>query len=123
MCLFYWERDNGKEIAYRLVHEVMPGLGNGDLSKSKELIFDYRWDMESIKNCSFVYPGLVELAERMRPLKNDSKVQILSLSSVGPGFFALTTDTDYVEEKFKELGLRTITTTIHNGAYSVEVKE
>lgn len=113
----------GKEIAYRLVHEVMPGLGNNDLSKCKELIFDYRWGMESIKNCSFVYPRLVELAERMRFLKNDSKVKILSLSSVGPGFFALTTDTSYVERIFKELGLKTITTTIHNATYSVEVKE
>lgn len=112
----------GKEIAYRLVHEVMPGLGNDDLSKCKKLIFDYRWDMESIKNCSFVYPGLIELAEQMRPLKNDPRVEILSLSSVGPGFFALTKDTAYIEEKFKELGLKTITTTIHNDAYSVEVK-
>ncbi len=112
----------GKEIAYRLVHQVMPALGNDDLSKCKELIFDYRWDMGSIKNCSFVYPGLVELAENMRHLKDDARVEVLSLSSVGPGFFALTKDVQYVEEEFSKLNLKTITITIHNGAYSVAVE-
>ncbi|HYG84051.1 MAG TPA: hypothetical protein VD907_04180 [Verrucomicrobiae bacterium] len=112
----------GKEIAYRLVHQVMPALSSGDLSKCKELIFDYRWDMGSIKNCSFVYPGLVELAEKMRPLKDDSRVEILSLSSVGPGFFALTKDLGHIEEEFRKLDLKTIVTTIHNNAYSVAVE-
>lgn len=107
----------GKDIAYRLVHEVLPGLGNESMKECKDLIFDYRWDMGSIKNCSFVYPRMIEIAEQMRPLKEDDKIEILSLSSVGPGFFALTKDPAYVEEIFHDLRLKTITTSIHNGVY------
>lgn len=107
----------GKEIAYRLVHEVLPSLSDGSMKKCKELIFDYRWNMNSIKNCSFVYPDMLEIAEKMRPLKDDGKIEILSLSSVGPGFFALTKEPEYVESIFRDLKLRTITTSIHNGTY------
>jgi predicted sugar kinase len=111
----------GKDIAYRLVHEVMPGLAENNLKPCKDLIFDYRWDMGSIENCSFVYPSLLTIAEQLRPLKDDQKVDIIALSSVGPGFFALTKDIGHVEDIFVTCGLKTIVTTISNGKYSVQI--
>lgn len=110
----------GKEIAYRLIHSVMPALSEGNLKPCKDLIFDYRWDMGSIKNCSFVYPKMLEIAEKMRSMKNDKDIEIVALSSVGPGFFALTSKPEKIEAQFKELGLTTHITTIHNGKYLVK---
>lgn len=112
----------GHEIAYRLVHEVLPGLANDDLEPCKSLIFDYRWDMGSIRNCSFVYPAMVEMAERMRFLKNEPSVAVLSLSSVGPGFFALTSKPQRTAQYFEQLGMSVHHTTIHNGTYVIAAK-
>lgn len=110
----------GQQIAYRLVHQVIPALVDGNLKPCKDLIFDYRWDMGSIRNCSFVYPRMLEIAEALRPMKDDDHIQIVSLSSVGPGFFALTDRPDEMRERFEELGLKTYLTNIHNGKYSVK---
>jgi len=113
----------GAEIAYRVVHEVMPGLVTGDLKPAKELIFDYRWNMDSIKNCAFVYPRMLDVAESLRSLKDDADVKILSLSSVGPGFFAITSNPNKVADIFAGLGMTTHLTTIHNGKYMVTNNE
>lgn len=115
--------ERGQEIAYRLVHSVLPSLVSGDLKPCKDLIFDYRWNMGSIKNCSFVLPRIVEIAEALRPLADDEEAVIISLSSVGPGFFALTTNPDRITETFREQQMATLQTTIHNGKYSIRSNE
>jgi predicted sugar kinase len=107
-------------IAYRLVHEVLPGLTLGNLKPCKDLIFDFRWDMGSIQNCSFVYPKMIEIAESFRDLQDDSRVDIIALSSVGPAFFGLTKNPDYIVSRFEEQGLSTFVTNIHNGRYIVK---
>ncbi|HCH34924.1 MAG: hypothetical protein UY35_C0002G0035 [Candidatus Saccharibacteria bacterium GW2011_GWC2_48_9] len=107
----------GPDIAYRLVHEALPGLVNNNLKPMKDLIFDYRWNMGSIENCSFVYPKMIEIAEALRDLRDDDRIEILSLSSVGPAFFGITNDVEYLEDRFKSLGMNTYVTKIHNGAY------
>lgn len=107
-------------VAYRLIHEVFPALTLGNLKPCKDLIFDFRWDMGSIQNCSFVYPRMVEIAESFRDLKEDKRVDIIALSSVGPAFFGLTKTPDYLVSRFEEQGLSTYVTNIHNGRYLVE---
>jgi len=107
-------------IAYRLVHEVLPGLTFGNLKPCKDLIFDFRWNMGSIRNCSFVYPRMVEIAESLRDLKDDGRVDIIAPSSVGPAFFGLTKDPDYLISRFEEQDLSTYVTNIHNGRYLVK---
>ena len=106
-------------VAYRLIHEVLPGLVLDDFGPCKKLIFDHRWNMGSIKNCSFVYPRMIEIAESLRDLRDDKRVDIISLSSVGPSFFGITRDPIYLEKRFVEQGMTVISTTIHNGIYVV----
>lgn len=113
----------GKTIAYRVLHEVMPGLARGNLRPCKSLIFDYRWDMGSIKNCSFVLPRINEIAQELRVYKDDPEVEIISLSSVGPGFFAITSNPEKIEKHFKRLEMTIHHAPIHNGTYNVEKKE
>lgn len=113
----------GNEIAYRLVHEVMPGLISGDLKACKSLIYNYRWKMGSIKNCSFVYPRMLDIAKALQSLEHDDRVELLSLSSVGPGFFALTSIPEDITDMFKKLDLETYTTKVHNGSYIINETE
>ena len=110
------------EVAYRLVHEAMPGLVIGDYKPCKDLIFDYRWDMGSIKNCSFVCPEINEIAEKLRPLKNDKDIEFISLSSVGPGFFAITKNPTKAVRIFSGLKMNTFTANIYNGKYKITKK-
>lgn len=110
-----------KTVAYRMLHEVLPDLVNGNLASAKRLIFDYRWRMGSIKNCSFVYPPMIDIAKKLNKYQYDEKFDILSLSSVGPGFFALTEDAEYIKTIFEKIGLITYVTTIYNDKYKVEI--
>lgn len=111
--------EHAPTVAYRLVHDVLPGLVMDDLRACKELIFDYRWDMGSIKNCSFVYPRMVDIAESLRDLRDDDRAAIIAPSSVGPAFFGLTKYTQYLEDRFRAEGMKTMVTNIHNGTYNI----
>jgi len=108
-----------KEIAYNLIHEVIPDLLENSLASCKELIYQYRWNMGSIKNCSFAFPRTNQIAEELRKYRTDDEIKIFSLSSVGPGFFALTTNPDKVAKDFYKMNMSTIVTSIHNSTYEV----
>lgn len=109
----------GPAVAYRLVHEAMPDLRACNLKPAGDLIFDYRWNMGSIKNCSFVFPRMLEIAENLRDFYKSGAADILSLSSVGPGFFAITKQPQKAAAMFASQNMRTLTTTIHNDIYVV----
>ncbi len=106
-------------IAYRLLHECFPAIEEGDLKPIGDLIFDYRYKMGSIRNCSFVYPPLVKLANSVAFLKEEGVADVLSVSSVGPGIFAITENADYCREVFEGRNMNTMVTKIHNGRYEI----
>lgn len=108
-----------REIAYRIVHEVLPALKIGDISPLGDLIFDYRFKMGSIDYCSYHYPRLTKIAKKLSVLKERGSVQILSLSSVGPSFFALGGDTKTCLKIFEKQGLLTRICKIENQPYRV----
>jgi predicted sugar kinase len=107
----------GPTIAYRMLHEAMPAALRGDLAPLGSLVFDYRFRMGSIENCSFSHPGLVELAGALEPLWHEKAVTVLALSSVGPAFFALTADPDLCGGRFEGLGMDVLHAQPHNGTY------
>ena len=109
----------GPKIAYKMFHDCLPALENGNIKPLGDLIFDYRWNMGSIDNCSFVYPPINKIAKDIVFLKLDGYADVLALSSVGPGFFAITKDPKVCEKAFKKEGMNTYKTTIHNGKYMV----
>lgn len=109
----------GPTIAYRLLHEVLPSLKNNQLKAIGDLIFDYRFKMGSIQNCSYVYPPMVELAEKLKFLKEKNVVDVLAISSVGPAFFAITDNVKKVQNEFEKHNLSTIVTEISNSKYKI----
>ncbi len=106
----------GPEIAYRMLHEAMPGLVSGDMSRMGDLIFDYRFKMGSIDNCSFIYPRMNDIAKKIAYLK-DKVTPVLSLSSVGPAFFAVSKHSDKIVAEFRKNGMNVIITEIENNKY------
>lgn len=111
--------DFSREIAYRLLNEAIPAFIDGKTKPMKEFIFDYRWDMGSIKNCSYAYPKIYELAEKMRPLRNDDDIDFIFLSTAGPGFCIITRKVDKAEEIFENLDMRVIVSNIYNDKYKI----
>ncbi len=109
----------GPTIAYRLFHECLPAMEEGDLKVIGDLIFDYRYHMGSIENCSFVYPPMVDLANKVAILKEKGIADVLTVSSVGPGMFAITKNPEECERVFKENNMKTLITEIHNSRYEI----
>lgn len=95
------------QIAYRLLHECWPDLVTGTPGTLGQLVFDYRFEMGSIRNCAFSHPRLLEYAAQVRQLFESGQAAVLSLSSVGPLFFALTEQPDAVAAGFEAAGLTT----------------
>jgi len=109
----------GPQIAYNIFHYLLPAMIKKDLSTIGDVIFEYRFNMGSIKNCSFVYPKLVELTKKLAFLKERGHVEVLSISSVGPAIFVITKNLDYSLKTFRKLGLKTLITKIENNRYKI----
>lgn len=111
----------GPTIAYRLFHECFPAMecSKDGLRVLGDLIYDYRYNMGSIENCSFVYPPMIDLMKSLAYLKLEGRADILTISSVGPGMFAITKEADVCERAFQEKNMLTIRTKIHNGRYEI----
>lgn len=90
------------KIAYTLLHKVIPDMINGSIKELADLVFDYRFNMGSNENCSFVYDGLMDISDKIRKLYEEKKCEFLALSSVGPAFFLLV-NKNQEEECLKEL--------------------
>ena len=77
-------------LLYQMIHKLLPAMSNGNLDDIGDVIFDYRFNMGSIKNCSFLYPEINTIADNIAHLKLNNTAAVLALSSVGPLFFAVT---------------------------------
>lgn len=109
----------GNKIAYSVLHKMLPAMINSDMSSIGDVIYDYRFNMGSIDNCSFAYPKLIKLAKNLSSLKKNKLTPILSLSSVGPSFFVITEHVTDCKKYFEKFGLSTIITSIENNGYKI----
>ena len=112
-----------KDIAYHLLHKSLPGMVNGEIKDLSDIVFKYRFDMGSIENCSFVYEKMVDLANKLRVLYEEKRCDFLTLSSVGPAFFAITTndkDFHYCKEYMENLDMKVIEAEIYNNIYRID---
>jgi predicted sugar kinase len=109
-----------ENIAYQLTHHVIPELMEDNSDALKDLIYNYRFNYGSIVNCSFCYPRIIDIAEQLRPLYYSKDVSVLGLSSVGPAFFAVSTDTELVKTTFEKQGLKCIFTKVYNGKFKID---
>lgn len=116
-------KTHGPSIAYQVLHRVLPAMNKNNLKAIGDVIYDYRFNMGSIKNCSFLYPELEEITKRLAYLKNKDFAEVLSISSVGPLIFAITKRKKECIEAFQKENLKVETTTLRNKSYSIlEIK-
>ena len=117
-------RKFGPIIAYNILHKMLPAIQDVDMKTIGDIIYDYRFNMGSIVNCSYAYPKLVKLMTSLKSLKKLGYVDVLSISSVGPGVFVITRNNkDECVRTFRKLGLKTFTTKIHNTGFRVLEKK
>ncbi|MDR2778570.1 MAG: hypothetical protein LBB13_03695 [Rickettsiales bacterium] len=114
-----------ENIAYNFLHRVLPGMVHGDLRALSDIVFDYRFNMGSIENCSFVFPPMIDHAKALSSLYRNGICEMLSLSSVGPAFFAVLrgdSNRRRVIEVMRNLGMSIIETRIFNNKYIISSK-
>ena len=112
-----------KDIAYHLLHKSLPGMVNGEIKDLADIVFKYRFDMGSIENCSFVYENMIAIAKKIRVLYEEKRCDFLTLSSVGPAFFSITTnnkDYNYCKKYMENLDMKVIEAEIYNDIYKVD---
>lgn len=113
-------------IAYNLLHKALPAMKNNSIKELADVVFEYRFNMGSIENCSFVHENMIEEGKQLRKLYEKGLCDFLALSSVGPAYFVIVKDKDKKEkciEKFKKIGMRVMETSICNEIYRVDKKE
>lgn len=111
-----------EKIAYNLLHKAIPGIVNGNIKELADIVFDYRFNMGSIENCSFVYPNMVNQANKIRKLYENNKCEFLALSSVGPAYFSIVKDDVQLKEctkMFSDLNMDIMITEVNNDTYIV----
>jgi len=113
----------GLIIAYNILHKVLPAMTEGDLRLIGDVIYDYRFNMGSIKNCSFLYPKLPTLTHKLSYLKYKGVADVLAISSVGPAIFAISQNPLLCRKAFEKQGLKTFITKINNQSYSILKRE
>lgn len=109
----------GPQIAYQILHKMMPAIIEGDLKTIGDVIYEYRFRMGSIKNCSYAHKDLPKLMDSLAYLKTENLAEVLSISSVGPGVFAITRKTRTCLTAFQKAGLKTVVTKINNDGYQI----
>ena len=111
-----------EKIAYDLLHKALPDMANGNIKELDDVVFDYRFNMGSNENCSFVYDGLMNISDKIRKLYENNDCEFLALSSVGPAFFVLVKNENQkkkCKEFMEKLDLKVIESSVCNTKYIV----
>ena len=111
------------KIAYNLLHKALPGMINGRIKELAEVVFDYRFNMGSIENCSFVYEQMIEDGNKLRKLYENNNCEFLALSSVGPAYFVIVKNNEQLEKckkEFELLNMEVMITDVNNESYIVD---
>lgn len=110
-----------EKIAYEMLHKVIPQMINGSIKELADLVFDYRFNMGSNENCSFVYDGLMAISNEIRKLYENGTCDFLALSSVGPAFFLLVNNNQEKKciELLEKMNLKIFKSSICNTKYRV----
>jgi predicted sugar kinase len=106
-------------VAYKMIHNVLPAISVNNLDELGNLIYEYRFKMGSIKNCSYAYNKLPDIAKKLEFLKKEKIADVLSISSVGPAFFVITKKENFCENVFKKNNLKTYIVDLENNKYKV----
>lgn len=107
------------QIAYNILHKFLPAMVHQDVKTMGDVIFDYRYNMGSIQNCSYTYEDMPRIMEELKFLKTEGLVDVLAISSVGPLVFAIGKNMDACKREFEKNDLRIYSTHINNDSFRI----
>ena len=118
----YTGKKYGKQIAYHILHRALPEMTQGKITELADIVFEYRFNMGSNKNCSFVFPRINTISKKIKYLFEDKICDFLALSSVGPAFFAIANDPEKIQKicnEFSKNNMNCIITDVCNNKYII----
>ena len=107
------------QIAYNILHKFLPAMVHQDVKTMGDVIFDYRYNMGSIQNCSYTYEDMPRIMEELKFLKTEGLVDVLAISSVGPLVFAIGKNMDACKREFEKNDMRIYSTHINNDSFRI----
>ena len=107
------------QIAYNILHQFLPAVVHQDVKTMGDVIFDYRYNMGSIQNCSYTYEDMPQIMEELKFLKTEGLVDVLAISSVGPLVFAIGKDVTVCKKEFEKRNLNVYCTHINNDSFRI----
>lgn len=110
--------DHSQEIAWRVVHELLPAMKEADMKAIGDLLEFYRFETGSLASDSLAWPELMRLMSSLRPMRK-GPFKIISTSSCGPLIFAVSTDQEAAVSLFRKHGMKTFVVTPNNTGYRV----
>lgn len=111
-----------REIAWKVLHELIPALLEKDMFLLGDVIRYYRFETGSLLIDSKTWKGLYELLADLVTLRNE-QTPIVSISSCGPAIYALTNNISEVEKLFQARDMKTFVAKPDNTGYTVQISD
>ncbi len=113
--------DFSREIAWKVLHELIPSIMNKDMKAIGNTLEYYRFETGSLKIDSITWKGLDLLVKSLTKYR-DNNTPIISISSCGPAIFILTKNPKRIEKILKVRGMKIFIAKPNNRGYSVSYK-
>jgi predicted sugar kinase len=111
-------KDFSKEIAWKVLHEIIPSMINKNLRSIGDVLEYYRFKTGSLIIDSRTWRGLYSLVKSLIKYRN-LDTPIISVSSCGPAIYVLTKNPIKIEEILKNKGMITFKAKPNNEGYSI----
>jgi predicted sugar kinase len=110
-------KKHSREIAYRILHNVLPTMKSSSIDELGNLVYDYRFFMGSIDNCSFVFDRMKDIKGELISKMIFKKGSILGLSSVGPAFFQISKNNADFDSLMESMNMKILKAKVYNSKY------
>jgi predicted sugar kinase len=110
--------DFSREIAWKVLHELLPAIDRNDLLKVGEIIEFYRFKTGSLMTDSQTWPELYNTLKELVRFR-DEITPIISVSSCGPAIYAVTKDPAKIEKIFQERDMKCFKANPENRGYRI----
>lgn len=111
-------KDFSKEIAWKVLHELIPSIMNKNMKSIGDILQYYRFNTGSLVIDSRTWKGLYSLVKSLMKYRNEI-TPIISVSSCGPAIYILTKDPMKIEKILKDKKMITFTAKPNNKGYSI----
>lgn len=116
--MFKSSKDFSKDIAWKVLHELIPSIMKKDMKSIGDVLQYYRFQTDSLKIDSRTWNGLYSLVKSLMKFRNKN-TPIISVSSCGPAIYILTKNPKQIENVLKRKGMITFSAKPNNEGYSI----